>query len=232
MGGFTKLFSSIVLSSIWSEDDKTRLVWITLLALSNADGYVSASLPGLASTARVSIPDCECALQKLAAPDPYSRNKDHEGRRIEAVDGGWLILNYRLYRDRVSDNPTAVKTRERVQRCRQRKNEPLAVDSKQHMAFDRFWELYPRKVAKESARKAFSKIPKIAETLPVILAALEWQCQSPQWAKDGGRFIPHPASYLNGRRWLDEPPTGTNKNSGKTKSANLDGIPIHRGDGK
>ena len=74
---------------------------MTLLAISNADGFVSGSVPGLAAAARVSVAECDTALQKLASPDPHSRTKDHEGRRIEAVDGGWLILNYRVYRDRV-----------------------------------------------------------------------------------------------------------------------------------
>jgi len=133
MSGFTKLFSDIILSSVWSEDDKTRIVWISMLAISNADGFVSGSLPGLARAAHVSIEDCEKALKKLALRDPYSRTKDHEGRRIEVVDGGWLILNYRLYRDRVSDDPNAVKIRERVRRHRERQKEaPVLPPSKQN----------------------------------------------------------------------------------------------------
>jgi len=127
--GFTKLFSDIILSSVWSEDDKTRLVWISLLAITNADGFVSGSVPGLATAARVSMEDCEKALKKLASPDPHSRTKDHEGRRIEVVDGGWLILNYRLYRDRVSDDPNAVKVRERVRRHRERQRTSPLSDS-------------------------------------------------------------------------------------------------------
>lgn len=39
--GSIKLFGSIVASTIWREDDKTRLVWITLLALSDRDGFVA-----------------------------------------------------------------------------------------------------------------------------------------------------------------------------------------------
>ncbi len=128
MSGFTKLFSDIILSSVWSEDDKTRIVWVTLLAISNADGFVSGSVPGLAAAARVSVAECDTALQKLASPDPHSRTKDHEGRRIEAVDGGWLILNYRAYRDRVSDDPNAVAARERVRRDRERQKSPLPPD--------------------------------------------------------------------------------------------------------
>ena len=98
--GFTKLFSSIVMSSIWSEDDKTRIIWITMIAICDAQGHVEASVPGLAYTARVSLEDCERALGILSSPDPYSRTKEAEGRRIEDIDGGWRIINYAKYRER------------------------------------------------------------------------------------------------------------------------------------
>ena len=97
-GGYTKLFSSIVASTIWREPDHVRLVWITMLAISDGCGQVHASVPGLADLARVSIEHCEDALSRLSAPDEYSRTKDHEGRRIEEIDGGWLILNYVKHR--------------------------------------------------------------------------------------------------------------------------------------
>jgi hypothetical protein len=69
--------------------------------------------------------------------------------------------------------------------------------------FDAFWEAYPRKVGKEAARKAW---PKAADNLPAIIEALSWQRVSESWTKDGGTFIPHPATYLNGHRWEDEKP--------------------------
>lgn len=66
--------------------------------------------------------------------------------------------------------------------------------------FDAFWAAYPRKVAKAAAVRAWSKQ---APNLPIVLAALEWQSKSAGWQKDGGQFIPHPASWLNGKRWED-----------------------------
>lgn len=115
--GYTKLFGSIVASTIWREDDKTRLVWITLLALSDRDGYVAASLPGLADLARVSLEDCEKALKKLQQPDKYSRSPEHEGRRIQVTEGGWLILNRAKYRDMATE-----EHRREIDRLRQRKH--------------------------------------------------------------------------------------------------------------
>lgn len=72
--------------------------------------------------------------------------------------------------------------------------------------FAEFWAAYPRKVGKEAARKAWRRVTRPAETLQAIQAALQWQCQSEQWSRHNGQFIPHPATYLSEQRWLDEPP--------------------------
>lgn len=110
--GFTKLFGSIIASSIWSEDDKVRIVWITLLALSDSDGYVAGSIPGLAHLAHVEVDDCERALEKLRQPDRYSRTPDNEGRRIQVIEGGWLVLNRAKYRDLQWEEDRAERHRE------------------------------------------------------------------------------------------------------------------------
>lgn len=81
--------------------------------------------------------------------------------------------------------------------ARQKRQPPAA-------AFDRFWEAYPRRQGKEAARKAWAKMRPDAALLEDMLAALERQRASDQWRKDGGRFIPLPATWLNGRRWEDE----------------------------
>jgi hypothetical protein len=38
-----------------------------------------------------------------------------------------------------------------------------------------------------------------------IMTALDAQCAWPQWTREGGRFIPHPSTWLNQGRWDDEP---------------------------
>jgi hypothetical protein len=95
---FTKLFSSITESTVWCEDSDTRVIWITMLAMCNKNGYVFASEPGLASRAKVPLAAVLSALDKFQQPDKYSRSKEYEGRRIEAVDGGWRLLNYIKHR--------------------------------------------------------------------------------------------------------------------------------------
>ena len=83
--------------------------------------------------------------------------------------------------------------------------------------FDRFWGAYPRKVSKADARKAFAKLNPDTELVEAMLRALDWQKRLPEWTKDGGQFIPYPATWLNARRWEDEPegsPTPPTKQEG------------------
>lgn len=108
---FTKLFASITDSSIWSEDDATRIVWITMLAMADRHGYVGASVLGLAARSRKTVAEVEAALDKFRSPDPYSRTRDYDGRRITDVDGGWVLLNYEKHRDVV--DAEAEKARKR-----------------------------------------------------------------------------------------------------------------------
>lgn len=100
MSGYTKLFASIVGSTIWQEDLATKVMWITMLAMSDSEGIVEGSVPGLAHIAGVTVQEAERALEKFQQPDKYSRTPDYDGRRIEVVDGGWLILNRAKYRDK------------------------------------------------------------------------------------------------------------------------------------
>ena len=75
--------------------------------------------------------------------------------------------------------------------------------------FEKFWSAYPRKEGKQKARAAFEKV---AVPLETLLEAIERQKSSAQWTKDEGQFIPHPATWLNGKRWEDQlPQTGYQK---------------------
>lgn len=75
--------------------------------------------------------------------------------------------------------------------------------------FDRFWAIYPNKTGKQAALKTWSKLKPSAELTESILAAVEYQKTWDRWTKDGGRYIPNPATWLNQGRWEDEPPDST-----------------------
>lgn len=58
-------------------------------------------VPALADRARLTIEETEEALRVLGAPEKYSRSQEHEGRRIETVEGGWRVLSHQKYRDEI-----------------------------------------------------------------------------------------------------------------------------------
>ena len=103
MNSFTPLFSSIVMSSIWMASKETKLLWITMLAIKDKDGYVRAVPSALARTAGLTLGETQKALLELESPDPESSSKEYEGRRIQAVEGGWVILNHARYQKAMSE---------------------------------------------------------------------------------------------------------------------------------
>ncbi len=118
--GFTKLHSGILASTIWRESPSVKVVWITLLAMADQDGIVEATLPGLAAFSNVTVEETEAAIEKFLSPDKHSRTPDCEGRRIEVIDGGWRLLNYEKYREKLSKEDLKEKARIRQQRHRDR----------------------------------------------------------------------------------------------------------------
>lgn len=70
--------------------------------------------------------------------------------------------------------------------------------------FVEVYRLYPRKVGKQAARKVWDKMNGSRPPLDVLLKAIAAQAETEQWKKDGGRFVPHLATWLKGKRWEDE----------------------------
>lgn len=81
------------------------------------------------------------------------------------------------------------------------KEEPSDAD------FDRFWEAYPNKKGRKAAQRAWKKAddkPPIDELVRIVQS----HALSDDWTKDGGKFIPHPATWLDAGRWDDEIDSG------------------------
>lgn len=120
MNGYTKLFGSLIHSTVWQKEPHVKLVWVTMLAMVNKDGVVEASVPGLAKAAGVTIEQTEEAIASFLAPDPYSRSKEAQGRRIETVDGGWWLINHRKYRELMASEERRERNAERMRTVRDR----------------------------------------------------------------------------------------------------------------
>lgn len=71
--------------------------------------------------------------------------------------------------------------------------------------FNDFWSAYPRKTGKGDAEKEWMRLKPNAELFETILNALNAIKETAQWKREGGRFVPLPATWLNQRRWEDDP---------------------------
>lgn len=171
---YVKLFGSILDSSIWAEDHATVRVWITMLTMANEDGMVEASPSGLARRANVTREECRKALEIFQKPDIESKSQEWGGRRIELVDGGWLLLNYAKYREMRTKKQVIDASRQARQRKRERDGSRSSRDihveaeayaeaeaKKKHMTqietdFDDFWSAYPKRAGGNPRGKALT----------------------------------------------------------------------------
>lgn len=109
MSGFAKVFESILVSSVWTEPDHVLRLWITLMVRCDSKGFVEGSIPGLTRVANIRDPQGQISVElgrdafaRLQAPDPDSKTKTDEGRRIREVERGWVVINHKFYRDLMS----------------------------------------------------------------------------------------------------------------------------------
>lgn len=82
--------------------------------------------------------------------------------------------------------------------------EPKAVEVAERDPFDAFWEMYPRRIGKLAARKAFDKAAKDVGAPTVLRGAWDFHQHWKGQPKSRMKFIPHPATWLNQGRWDDE----------------------------
>ena len=70
--------------------------------------------------------------------------------------------------------------------------------------FARFYQAYPKRKSRGQAEKAFLKINPDEQLLDLMLSKIEQAKTSEGWIKEKGKYIPHPATWLNAKGWLDE----------------------------
>lgn len=112
---------------------------------------------------------------------------------------------FALSQDRNGTVPqkSATNTPTPVLSLEERTKESVSVTKADAPGFDAFWSAYPRKTAKKRAAKAWRQLSPDPQLLDRMLAALAAQKAWDQWVRG---IIPHPATWLNERRWEDERP--------------------------
>lgn len=87
--------------------------------------------------------------------------------------------------------PVQTSEKERQQSC---------LTKAQKELFDRFWEAYPRKVAKGYAEKVWQKLGATPELASEIVSGVQRAIQNDSRFRDI-QYTPHPSTWLNGREW-------------------------------
>ena len=126
---------------------------------------------------------------KYPMPDEADQPGESDNSRRVAASCGEMPLDACAHKESESESESETETKTRKARAGW---------------FDRFWAEYPKKVSKAAAKKAFEKLSPTEELVNAMLLAIAKQKNSEQWQKDGGQFIPYPATWLNGQRWEDE----------------------------
>ena len=91
--------------------------------------------------------------------------------------------------------------RKNIKNDKNKRNNNIYAHSSESDGFDIFWFVYPRKVGKKDAIKAWNQIKPDKFTTEKIISGVERWKRSEQWTKDEGRFIPYPATFLRGERY-------------------------------
>lgn len=71
--------------------------------------------------------------------------------------------------------------------------------------FEQFWAQYPKKTGKGAAYAAWCKQRFTDQQRQLVMVSLALHKASYDWTKDGGQYIPNPATWLNQARFQDEP---------------------------
>lgn len=114
---FFPLDRELFTSSLWLEGSpEERCLWIWLIAnRDQSDGVVRHREVAIAAGARLPREVVDAALAKFEAPDPDSRTRTNDGRRIDRTNGeGFVrILNHELYVNKDYSTPRWRRWKER-----------------------------------------------------------------------------------------------------------------------
>lgn len=82
---------------------------------------------------------------------------------------------------------------------------PVPVPKEQQIrSFEQFWKVFPKKVGKPVALRAWFSLKPGNGLVEKIVEDITSKAASEQWTKEGRRFCLNPSTYLNQRRWEDE----------------------------
>ena len=185
--------------------------WINMLCIASKNGGVLPGIEDMAFALRVSNDVCTSLIDELKTCGLIDGSK-------RLVPHGWEKRQYKSdtstdrvkrFRERsrnvtetVSETAPDTDTETDTETDKNQKKIPKKRDRSASSAeFENFWLVYPRKINRAVALKAFEKATRKTEADLIISAVRGYKFA------DDEQFIPHPATWLNQERWIDGTPT-------------------------
>ena len=185
--------------------------WINMLCIASKNGGVLPGIEDMAFALRVSNDVCTSLIDELKTCGLIDGSK-------RLVPHGWEKRQYKSdtstdrvkrFRERsrnvtetVSETAPDTDTETDTETDKNQKKIPKKRDRSAGSAeFENFWLVYPRKINRAVALKAFEKATRKTEADLIISAVRGYKFA------DDEQFIPHPATWLNQERWIDGTPT-------------------------
>ena len=162
--------------------NEEKWIYMSLLIRMYREGGFVKDLNRLSLTENISIQDYLTVIDKMEVQ--HDEEKGYHQKRTTQV-----LMDLKLHQEVSSKGGT------KSSEVRRAKSDKSQDD------FKRFWNVYPKKVKKPVAEKSWMKqnpdIDKVLKSLSLLK-------NSDEWTKDDGKYIPHPSTWLNQRRWEDE----------------------------
>lgn len=197
----------------WARDNRIgfRAKGLLTLLMSHTDGW-RISIQSLATNSPDGITAIRTAVQELEDAGYLTRHLVRNDKaQVEASE--WILAdpfetdenNFALENltsgnltsgNLTSGNRTLKNNNIKNTNIKENNNKDISMD-----LFERFWDVYPRKIGKGAAKIAFEKASK-KELPETILQVAEAYANKPDLPDL--QFIPHPSTWLNQERWNDD----------------------------
>jgi hypothetical protein len=219
--GWIKLHRKLMEKAYYRKDSEKVHLWIHLLMKAsfseNKEEYLGGKLykcaPGEFTTGRRQLSlETGISESKIERCLTYFEKIEQQIEQQKMTTNRLIrILKWNLYQQseqqneqRVNNDRTA--SEQRVNTLKERKKERRKEGKKKDIYaqnFDEFYALYPKKKAKKKAQESWDRLKFDDGLFERIMRSLEEDINSKEWNREGGQFIPFPATWLNQRRWED-----------------------------
>lgn len=197
------------LSSINVHPAYVRWAWLAILAKARAGVIKDLTAFTLSKLASISLSEAAEAITVLSEPDPYSKNKEHDGRRLipTGEPNEYELVSWAEYSTLLAKAHAAKRAKDyRAEKSRQKARSVRKKGTQEQVAesirfFGDFWDTYPRKIAKPKAEEAWSKALLAGYPPEAIIAGAKRYAA--ERAGEDPKFTAYPATWLNQHRWED-----------------------------